>query len=258
MRADMFKVIVERPRRGKGDDAAADRRRKDFDGPVMLGMRAGHGRPWLNENLQPLRRYLHAQIGRPWNKVFSEICAVIDRRSTVQQHVHQHIDDFIATDVEWRDGQLVDLKDRRTSFHHRSGLRQPLYVDPDSGLIRRNKDYRSWAQEHRERRRKEEARVAANRRSISEKVMLVRLNDLWFMLELEVLPEWKTRETSDGTKNWRKPYAEPRFDLVLKRESSRANVGDGEAREHLYGDPVLYCARKRQISRREMKKYGLR
>ena len=58
---------------------------------MRLGMRAGYGYRGLNENLAPLRRYLHAQIGRPWNKVFSEICAGIDRRNTVQQHIHQHI-----------------------------------------------------------------------------------------------------------------------------------------------------------------------
>ena len=51
----------------------------------------------------------HAQIGRPWNKVFSEICAGIDRRNTVQQHIHQHIRDFIAIDVGVRNGRLVDL-----------------------------------------------------------------------------------------------------------------------------------------------------
>ena len=109
MREDMYKVIVERPRRGKEGDALAARLRNDFDGPMRLGMRAGYGYRSLNENLAPLRRYLHAQIGRPWNKVFSEICAGIDRRNTVQQHIHQHIRDFIAIDVDVREGRLVDL-----------------------------------------------------------------------------------------------------------------------------------------------------
>jgi hypothetical protein len=75
MREDMYKVIVERPRRGKSGDATAARLRREFDGPIRLGMRAGYGHRSLNENLAPLRRYLHAQIGRPWNRVFSEICA---------------------------------------------------------------------------------------------------------------------------------------------------------------------------------------
>jgi len=44
MREDMYKVIVERPRRGKSGDSAAARLRRDFDGPMRLGMRAGYGR----------------------------------------------------------------------------------------------------------------------------------------------------------------------------------------------------------------------
>jgi len=138
MREDMYKVIVERPRRGKDGDAAAARRRNDFDGPMRLGMRAGYGYRSLNENLAPLRRYLRAQLGRPWNKVFSEICAGIDRRNTVQQHIHQHIRDFIAIEVGVRNGRLVDLAGG-WGFLRADGISQELYVDPRSGLIRLNK-----------------------------------------------------------------------------------------------------------------------
>ena len=104
MRSDMYKVIVERPRSGKRTRPAALRLRNDLDGPMRLGMRACNDYLDLNENLQPLRRYLRAQLGRPWDKVYSEICARIDRRNTVQQHIHQHIDDFIAIKVTENDG----------------------------------------------------------------------------------------------------------------------------------------------------------
>lgn len=51
MREDMYKVIVERPRRGKyGHDRAA-RRRNDLEGPTSLGMRVGYGYRSLNESL---------------------------------------------------------------------------------------------------------------------------------------------------------------------------------------------------------------
>jgi hypothetical protein len=49
MREDMAKVIVERPRKYKGNDAAAVRRRDDFDSPQFLGIRAGYGH--ANERL---------------------------------------------------------------------------------------------------------------------------------------------------------------------------------------------------------------
>jgi hypothetical protein len=123
MREDMYKVIVERPRRGKYGYAGAARLRNDIDGPMRLGMRAGYGYRALNENLAPLRRFLHAQIGRPWNKVFSEICAGIDRRNTVQQHIHQHISDFTAIDVDVRNGRLVDLAADRRFLWNDDGIR---------------------------------------------------------------------------------------------------------------------------------------
>ena len=160
MREDMYKVIVERPRRGKDGYAAAARLRNDYSGPTRLRTRAGYGCRSLNENLAPLRRYLRAQVGRPWDKVFSEICANIDRRNTVQQHIHQHIRDFIATDVGFRDGQLVELTSRRTLRPSDSGIYQELYVDPNTGLIRINKAYESWRQVAARRRARERAEIA--------------------------------------------------------------------------------------------------
>ena len=109
MRIDMYKVIVERPRHQKGNYSLAARWRNDLEGPRQLGMRAGYGGPYLNENLNPLRRFLLAQVGRPWNKVYSEISAGIDRRNTVQQHIFAHLDDMIATQVEWHAGSWLDM-----------------------------------------------------------------------------------------------------------------------------------------------------
>src|SRR6185437_8674330 len=108
MRSDMYKVIVERPRRSKDLKARALRFRNSLDGPSHLGMRVGYGYRELNENLAPLRRYLHSQVARPWNKVFGEICWRIDRRDPVQRHIHQHIGQLIVTQVEIRDGKLIE------------------------------------------------------------------------------------------------------------------------------------------------------
>lgn len=131
MREDMYTVIVERPRRGKRTRAIALRLRNALDGPLHLGMRAYYDYLDLNENLQPLRRYLRTQIGRPWNKVYSEICARIDRRNTEQQHIHKHIDQFIAVNVQDRFGTLFDLS-HGDPIEVQQG---DLYVDPRSEEI---------------------------------------------------------------------------------------------------------------------------
>jgi hypothetical protein len=238
-------VLVERPRRrnSKTSDARAVRRRDDFDGPARLGMRAGYGYRELNENIKPLRRYLHSQAGRPWAKVYSEICAQIDRRSTVQQHIHQHIDDFIATDVD---------------FSRDDGFYQPLYVDPKSGLIRVNTRRTSWKQYKRQRREKEAARVSAFRRVIDTSSMLLKLDGCWFLVEVAALPERTIRALRNDGVIQRVPYAEARFDVVMKRRTSRLSTEDDRRRKQLYGRVALYAVSKRQISRREIDAFELR
>jgi hypothetical protein len=63
MREDMYKVIVERPRRGKDGNVAAARLRNNFNGPTRLRARAGYGYRSLNENLTPLRRFCALRLG---------------------------------------------------------------------------------------------------------------------------------------------------------------------------------------------------
>jgi hypothetical protein len=258
MREDMYKVIVERPRRWKGRDAFAARLRDDFDGPIRLGMRAGYDSRELNENLAPLRRYLHAQIGRPWNKVFSEICAGIDRRNTVQQHIHQHIRDFIAIDVGVREGRLVDLAARSGFLRRDSGISQELYVDPRTGLIRPNRNYRSWRHDTAERRRREIAQIAMRRRVVNERTFLLQLNDIWFRVETDVLPRERLVESIVEGNPQRRMAADFRYDVVLRRHISRASSSDRQQCEHLYGSGDLYAVSKRQIPTREIKAHGLR
>jgi hypothetical protein len=258
MREDMYKVIVERPRRRKDGYAAAARLRKDFDGPTRLGMRAGYGYRDLNENLAPLRRFLHAQIGRPWNKVFSEICAGIDRRNTVQQHIHQHIRDFIAIDVDIREGRLVDLAARRGLLLSDFGIFQELYVDPRTGLIRPNKTYRSWRHSVAQRAQREQLEIATRRRIVDERTQLLLLDNVWFRVEVDVLPKERLVEVVVDGQPHRRAQVESRYDVVLRRSISRVKMADLEQCKHLYGSADHYAVSKLQISTREIKAYRLR
>jgi hypothetical protein len=257
MREDMNKVIVERPRRGKyGDDRAAWRR-NDFEGPAFLGMRVGYGYRSLNENLAPLRRYLRAQVGRPWNKVFSEICAGIDGRNTVQQHIRQHIDDFIATKVELCDGKLIDLQDHWQFNRATAGLRQELYVDPRSGLIRINKLYRSWRDDQIENAKRVLREIEARRRTLADDTQLHRLDGIWFQVCIGDLPAGRTREVVVKGRRVIRTIRDKRFDAILRQEVAH-NDDHSSEREHVYGACNKYGISKRQLSKRELDKYDLR
>lgn len=157
MRDDMFEVIIERPRLGsraryprklRRSDAGASRHDPESLAFVagMTPRRIGYVKT-LNENLAPLRRYLEAQINRPWNKVWSEISSKLKPSSTVQQHVRDHIGDFVAVKTLVKDGAVWVAESRfLTPPHSLTESRLKLYVDPRSGLQRRNKHAKSWKQ----------------------------------------------------------------------------------------------------------------
>ncbi len=145
MRKDMFKVIVERPRQGARFRINRARLSDHEALPKRVGMKRFRtlnrtDTKWLNENLAPLKRYLMKQTGRPWNKVFSEICENLDANNTVKQHVRDHLQDYVVTKVaigrngEWMSGN--GWPSWRGASHMR--WHQPLYVDPDDGILKRS------------------------------------------------------------------------------------------------------------------------
>ena len=199
MREDMFKVIVERPRRGMRQKYARKFVPIDAEIPPNVGTTRRHVRErtrWctkaLNENLAPLQRFLGKQVGRPWSKVFSEICANLDSGHTVKQHVHDHIDDFVVTRVAFgRHGEWM-VGGRNRSFGRRTApWPQPFYVDPNDGLLKDSrklwkklgiKGYSRW----RISRRKE---PDPNVRIVDGNTELRRIDGLWFEITFAERPD---------------------------------------------------------------------
>jgi hypothetical protein len=141
MRDDMFKVIVERPRRKPWATPKTARvYRNSEDAPAKIGIRKGYEtRKWLNENLAPLKRWLESQVNRPWDKVYAELCANIDRRNTVQEHIFAHIDGFVERKTQLIDGNVY-VRDRWARELTRiEDSRVALYVHPKTGILRQNK-----------------------------------------------------------------------------------------------------------------------
>ena len=113
MRDDMAKLLVTTPRIGsslKNQEVKKDRRSKSYeDLPSKSSMRPKSAR-WterkeLNEYLNPLIRYLRKNCGKPWDKVYSNICANMDRRTVVQEHIFMHLFDFVVVKPSYIDGE---------------------------------------------------------------------------------------------------------------------------------------------------------
>lgn len=268
MRKDMFKIIVERPRLVNSNGYSRDGRkfRNSEDAPLMLGMKRGYRlSKWLNENLAPLQRFLERQINRPWNKVYSEIRAGIDGRSTVQQHILQHLDDFVAVKTRWINtpegghvvcddgyGGPVALKDSRCG----------LYVHPRTGILLRNRRYRSWAERHRDEQIKRLEAAPPAPRDISDVVQLHCLDGIWYRVELAELPPPREVVVMNGSEMKKILTYETCWDVVRKLAVSRKNAMTGVRKGHpcgccMYGAHGLYAKTKRQLSSRELKTYGI-
>ena len=242
MRPDMAKIIVERPRPLSRILHGRDGRRfRDASDATFLPMKAGyHDLKEFNENLRPLARYLARQVGRPWDAVYRDIRAVIDGRSTVQQHILQHLTQFVATHTRVVDGMLIDVSAERFSTGR---VWQPLYVDPRTGLLRRNPEKLAWLVQCRERARAADRERDARWRKLSPTTQLHRLNGEWFEVAVAPLPS---------------PPA-TRWDAVRRchvARSARYSSDDLDTIE-LYGEAGLYAVSKRQLSAREIRDFEL-
>ena len=55
--------------------------------PVSRGRQYGWNAKEFSDLINPLKRYLRSCIGRPWNKVHSELSQKLDRRSISGSHI---------------------------------------------------------------------------------------------------------------------------------------------------------------------------
>jgi hypothetical protein len=273
MREDMSRVIVERPR--IIDSMGRKGRSRSLDDlPRQEGMRRSQrergGYKMLNENLAPLRRFLERQVGRPWDKVYSEIAERLRIDNTVQQHVRDHLRDFVATRP--RRGICAWYAPRGESLWH-----QPLYVDPRDGILKRT----DRLPEAKARRRRDADRPRqkppADRIELSSGRALHRIDGIWYEITLAPLPRPEYRSFTELRKVALKRYQRnsPVIEMevnvrrlispaVLDLETGGSiPVGpeiDEEAAwcEYRRSHPDRrYAISKRQMPKKELRRHGL-
>ncbi len=142
MRKDMARVVTEAPRRGHANPSRKWGRRLTKDeydvddhgasrAPISPHRQYGWNAKEFSDVLGPLRRFLHKQVGRPWDKVWSEITQTLDSRSLTGLHIFDHIRWEVEQDA-WigNDGRLYH-KRRWGAIELMSGL----YVHPANRLL---------------------------------------------------------------------------------------------------------------------------
>ncbi|KIG12561.1 hypothetical protein DB30_01271 [Enhygromyxa salina] len=135
----MNKLLCERPRGGwRLKTLRASKHRREWESEPTHGRMPGKVRrsKWLNENLQPLRRFLLSNLGRPWDQVYSELRANLRVRKAIDLHILQHLERMVALDVRY-EGRVPMVLDR-DGWRPIYGTRwHELYVCPRTGLLRR-------------------------------------------------------------------------------------------------------------------------
>src|SRR5262245_51455346 len=154
MRKDMSKVVTERPREGHYLASRKTRLRirrydpeKVYD-DLPLRVSGSRNKHLVNARKQtrsrydevkhfsdligPLQRFLHSNVGRPWDDVYSEMKQSLDSRKVTGRHIFEHVEwEVELHPVIGEDGKIYECYP-----HYRERpLLQGLYVDPRTGLL---------------------------------------------------------------------------------------------------------------------------
>ncbi len=265
MRHDMYKVIVERPRAGRGAASTDSGRafRNSEERPAKIGIKHGYQvRKYLNENLSPLRRWLNAQAHRPWDKVYSELSANIDSRNTVQQHIFAHIEQFVEMHAQLIDGKVMVRRDWSKGVMEIHESRCDLFVHPRTGILLPNRLKALGRRAEKERWAQQRSGPKPERRVIDAKTQWHRINCDWFEVTLESLPEAQLRIVNDHDGNAvQKTQWPTRWDSLrgcwVSRQHNHAAPAKGALSTHaLFGMTDVYARYRRLLGAEEIRRRG--
>jgi hypothetical protein len=97
----------------------------------------------FRDKLGPAKRWLAAQVGRPWAKVYADLCARFDTRTTAGRHVvHDHMLPWV-----WR-GDLSEHRSHRVFFVDAHGILR-RYALRERAWWRLREEVLTWAQQRR-------------------------------------------------------------------------------------------------------------
>jgi hypothetical protein len=191
MREDMSKVVIERPRWGHSLPSGKTRLRirrydpeKDYDDlpKRVSGSRSKYIGKWdtksFSDFLNPLRRFLRANVGRQWDQVYSEMKEHLDDRKVTGRHVFEHVDMDVETHpLIGDDGELYTTR-------YRGGLNPiyEFYVDPRTGLLCWSDEKPPWRRRGKPAQEVKHVRLSAN-------TCYVKMNGIWYFLEYKTFKE---------------------------------------------------------------------
>ena len=298
MRTDMKKLLCERERRRgyshvvggtvKGEKRA-EQRYRDYDyedlpsgGKISIKRRHSglrHVSKYLDENLNPLKKFLKSACGRLWDDVYSEIKAVCPNDSAVNAHIYEHLFDFVDLDAYiGTDGVVYRAVHNQVTYLRKTEMERlestsrwpAFFVDP-AGYLRQAPQKVSWKSQ-KKKERKERLRFE---RKISDSLWAVKIDGIWFEATLKPIPDRRERAIYGTTSGLITGYTyeQPCFTDVwlpcvpeqyqppgYRKNSDYWEKTTNSLRRQCteYYGAAVYAYSKRQMSSQEIRKLNLR
>jgi hypothetical protein len=208
--------------------------------------RYGYDSKQFNENLNPLWGVVRKNVGRKWDKVYSELCEVFDKRSVINQHILTHLFDFVELNVVVTDGKLWV---NQRYYSHPRLLRDSdveYYVDPRDGILKRNAHRKSYKVVQRELNAAKKVEEAKTKRVVDADTELHLINGVWFEVKFAVF-EGTTKVTMIKNSWSKNTYASTsieypyKYDVLLKKTVNARRV----------------AVSKQTINHKNLKRHGL-
>jgi len=273
MRKDMAKMLVETHRHG-GSVRYKDRRAKGNDArnfenaPKREKIKERYG--WemkeFGENFPPLIGFLRKNVGRPWDKVYSELCSSLKGGGTIIEHTKVHLfGDFLSVNPHWVDGKPHDIE---YSYGGPRPLRPGKFYVDKHGILKVVKQPKRNSGKNK---KKTDVYNAGSRKQYR------RINGAWFELLIKELPRspLETRQTyydvffkrhigwqpcdESNDSFWLHRQAEWVWrDYKVKSKRFGCEYTLGQEYPGAPSDRHHYAYEKRQLSSKEIRTFGLK
>ena len=204
MRPDFNKVLVENARIGHSMNFGQHRKikafnTKDEDGNLTggrEGMKVRHkyvgNTKKFNENLGPLLGWLRQSVGKNWNKQYSELRQQFDARSVINNHILQHLFQYVELHCRVIDGKVMAaMKYSSTGYVPVKESNVEFYVCPKDGTLKFNNRLTRNARYKLQTKAKEVAEAKLTRQIDASNVLHL-INGIWFHFQLADLPVART------------------------------------------------------------------
>lgn len=262
MRPDFAKQLTERERIHHADHYHNYRNVKgpsgltddEVGGRESMRKRYNHGydRKSFNENLNPLRSWVHSGLGKNWDKYYGELRKQFDARKVINAHILEHLFQYVEIHTHVGEKGAVMFMDTRYTNKGEQPISKcykDYYVCPKSGMLRKT---------HKEPRRsvikQKEAEKRAERDAIFRQLdrhnVLHLIDGTWYHFELKPIPDVKIAYVKPaGTDIFKTGYAvlgrgiiEKTWDELNQSERERygkVQIVGGTARD-LFTNEVVY------------------